>query len=123
MLTPPQPTIAAHGPPPPDLSEVKGQETAKRALEVAAAGGHNMLLIGPPGSGKSMLASRLPSLLPPMSSTEALEVSMIHSIAGLLQEDGLVRKRPLPRSSSFGLATGPGRRRPQSQAGRDFPGA
>jgi magnesium chelatase family protein len=94
VLTSPQPMILEHGPPLPDLSEIKGQETAKRALEVAAAGGHNLLLIGPPGSGKSMLSSRLPSLLPPLSSAEALEVSMIHSIAGLLQEDGLVRRRP-----------------------------
>lgn len=65
----------------PDLSQVRGQETAKRALEVAAAGGHNMLLIGPPGAGKSMLASCLPGLLPPLSASEALEVSMIHSLA------------------------------------------
>jgi len=78
----------------PDLSQVKGQESAKRALEVAAAGGHNLLLIGPPGAGKSMLASCLPGILPPLSAREALEVSMIHSLAGTLSEGGLMRTRP-----------------------------
>ncbi len=78
----------------PDLSEVKGQETAKRALEIAAAGGHNLLMIGPPGSGKSMLASCLPGILPPLSPREALEVSMIHSLAGTLPDGGLLRYRP-----------------------------
>ncbi len=78
----------------PDLSEVRGQETAKRALEIAAAGGHNLLMIGPPGSGKSMLASCLPGILPPLSAREALEVSMIHSMAGILPEDGLLKHRP-----------------------------
>lgn len=78
----------------PDLSQVKGQESAKRALEVAAAGGHNLLMIGPPGAGKSMLASCLPGILPPLSAREALEVSMIHSLAGTLSEGGLVQTRP-----------------------------
>jgi len=78
----------------PDLAEVKGQETAKRALEIAAAGGHNMLMIGPPGAGKSMLSSCLPGILPPLSPREALEVSMIHSIAGSLPEGGLMMHRP-----------------------------
>lgn len=78
----------------PDLSQVKGQESAKRALEVAAAGGHNLLLIGPPGAGKSMLASCLPGILPPLSAREALEVSMIHSLAGALSEGGLIKTRP-----------------------------
>jgi magnesium chelatase family protein len=78
----------------PDLSEVKGQESAKRALEIAAAGGHNMLMIGPPGSGKSMLSKCLPGIMPPMDATEALEVSMIHSLAGMLPEDGLLVQRP-----------------------------
>jgi len=78
----------------PDLSEVKGQETAKRALEVAAAGGHNMLMIGPPGAGKSMLASCMAGILPPLTPREALEVSMIHSIAGNLPEGGLMQQRP-----------------------------
>lgn len=78
----------------PDLRDVKGQETAKRALEIAAAGGHNLLMIGPPGSGKSMLASRLPGILPPLSPREALDVSMVHSISGLLQDGKLLRHRP-----------------------------
>jgi magnesium chelatase family protein len=78
----------------PDLSEVKGQETAKRALELAAAGGHNMLMIGPPGSGKSMLAACLPRILPPLSPREALAVSMIHSLAGTLPDGGLLQQRP-----------------------------
>lgn len=78
----------------PDLSQVRGQESAKRALEVTAAGGHNLLLIGPPGAGKSMLASCLPGILPPLSAREALEVSMIHSLAGTLSEGGLIKTRP-----------------------------
>ncbi len=80
---------------PRDFSEVKGQESAKRALEIAAAGGHNVLMIGPPGTGKSMLAQRLPSILPPLMLDEALEVTKIHSIAGVLPSGGsLMLKRP-----------------------------
>lgn len=82
------------GKPARDLAEVKGQETAKRALEITAAGGHNLMMVGPPGSGKSMLASCLPGLLPALSPMEALEVSIIHSLAGTLPEGGLVRNRP-----------------------------
>ena len=78
----------------PDLADIKGQESAKRALEVAAAGGHNLLMSGPPGSGKSMLAQRLPSILPPLSPKELLEVSMIASIAGELSGGKLSDRRP-----------------------------
>lgn len=78
----------------PDMADVRGQQTARRALEIAAAGGHNLLMTGPPGAGKSMLAARLPGLLPPLTTAEALEVSMIHSIAGDLPEEGLIRARP-----------------------------
>ncbi|MBY6201351.1 YifB family Mg chelatase-like AAA ATPase [Maritalea mobilis] len=76
------------------LSEVRGQERAKRALEIAAAGRHHMLMVGSPGSGKSMLAARLPGILPPLSAPEALETSMIQSLAGLLDEGGISRTRP-----------------------------
>lgn len=77
-----------------DMSDVKGQETAKRALEIAAAGAHNLLMIGPPGSGKSMLASRLTSILPPLCTEEALETSIIHSISGELKEGKISFDRP-----------------------------
>lgn len=77
-----------------DLCDVRGQETAKRALEITAAGGHNLLMVGPPGSGKSMLAARLPGLLPPLAARELLDTSMIHSIAGLLERGQLSRERP-----------------------------
>ncbi|MGR3434841.1 MAG: YifB family Mg chelatase-like AAA ATPase [Shimia sp.] len=77
-----------------DLRDVKGQERAKRALEIAAAGRHHLMFVGTPGSGKSMLAARMPSILPPLSPEEALETSMIHSLAGLLDEGGISRTRP-----------------------------
>ncbi|QBF33593.1 YifB family Mg chelatase-like AAA ATPase [Thalassococcus sp. S3] len=77
-----------------DLRDVKGQERAKRALEIAAAGRHHLMLIGTPGSGKSMLAARMPGILPPLTATEALETSMIHSLSGLLDEGGISRARP-----------------------------
>lgn len=80
-----------HGP---DLRQVKGQETAKRALEIAAAGGHNLLMVGPPGAGKSLMASCLPGILPPLDASEALEVSMVASVAGTLTGGRLTRQRP-----------------------------
>ena len=77
-----------------DLADIKGQETAKRALEIAAAGGHNLLMIGPPGAGKSMLAARLAGILPPLDAAEILEVSMIQSVAGVIADGRLTRRRP-----------------------------
>lgn len=94
LLARPRARLAADDARHPDLADIKGQESAKRALEIAAAGGHNLLMVGPPGAGKSMLAARLPGLLPPLDAAEALEVSMIHSLAGALPGDGLVRRRP-----------------------------
>ena len=77
-----------------DLADIKGQESAKRALEVAAAGGHNLLMVGPPGSGKSMLAARLPTILPTLAPAELLEVSMIASVAGEIADGALTNRRP-----------------------------
>ncbi|OHC75734.1 MAG: AAA family ATPase [Rhodospirillales bacterium RIFCSPLOWO2_02_FULL_58_16] len=94
VLSVPEAKLAAERPACPDIAEIKGQESAKRAIEIAAAGGHNLLMVGPPGSGKSMLAARLPGLLPPLDPSEALEVSMIHSLAGELGKDGLMSRRP-----------------------------
>ena len=88
----------------PNLKDVKGQVQARRALEIAAAGGHNLIFVGPPGSGKTMLAQRLPGILPSLSFAEALEVSQIHSVAGLLKERGLIVQRPFrsPHHSASG---------------------
>jgi magnesium chelatase family protein len=95
VLTPPEPPAPDATPwRGPCLSEVKGQESAKRALEIAAAGSHNLLMIGPPGAGKSMLAARLPGLLPDLTPAEALEVSLVHSIAGLLRDGRLITRSP-----------------------------
>ena len=94
LIEPAQAGLAAPGTPPRDLRDVKGQERAKRALEIAAAGRHHLLLVGTPGSGKSMLAARLPGILPPLSPSEALETSMIHSVSGLLTDGGISRARP-----------------------------
>ncbi|MBX3538120.1 MAG: YifB family Mg chelatase-like AAA ATPase [Chelatococcus sp.] len=94
VLSRPQPAVAKPPGTLPDLRDIKGQETAKRALEIAAAGGHNMLMSGPPGAGKSMLAQRLPSILPPLGPRELLDVSMIHSVAGLLAGGSLTDRRP-----------------------------
>ncbi len=94
VLSRPQPSVHAPARDLPDLVEIKGQESARRALEVAAAGSHNLLMVGPPGSGKSMLAQRLPSILPPLQPRELLEVSMIASIAGELGDGKLSDRRP-----------------------------
>ncbi len=94
VLSRPEPAVHGAALDLPDLAEIKGQETAKRALEVAAAAGHNLLMVGPPGSGKSMLAQRLPSILPPLLPKELLEVSMVHSIAGQLADGKLSDRRP-----------------------------
>jgi len=94
VLATPEPRLAGSTVSIPDLKDVKGQETAKRAIEIAAAGGHNLLMIGPPGAGKSMLASRLPGLLPPLDAREALEVSMVQSLAGELPDGTISRVRP-----------------------------
>jgi len=94
VLNPPEPGGLAKSAAIPDMIDVRGQETAKRALEIAAAGGHNLLMVGPPGAGKSMLAARLPGLLPPLTAAEMLEVSMIQSMAGHLDNGQLTRARP-----------------------------
>jgi len=97
----------------PDLADLRGQETARRVLEIAAAGRHNLLMIGPPGAGKSMLAARLPGLLPPLTPREALDVTMLHSIAGQLPAGGLVQSRPFRdphHSASMAALVGGGAR-------------
>jgi len=98
-------------PPMADLKQVKGQEIARRALEIAAAGGHNLLMVGPPGAGKSLLASCLPGILPELTPTEALEVSMVASVAGLLDGGKISRQRPFRaphHSASMAALTGGG---------------
>ena len=117
VLTAPEATGAAAGPASgPDLSDVRGMETARRALEIAAAGQHNLLMVGSPGAGKSMLAARLQGLLPDLSPRDALEVSMIHSVAGLLNGGGLVMRPPFREphhgASQAALAGGGQRARP-----------
>lgn len=113
QLPPPAPGVAAEPDHGPDLRQVKGQETAKRALEIAAAGGHNLLMIGPPGAGKSLLASCLPGILPELTPAEALEVSMVASVAGTLEEGRISRTRPFRsphHSASMAALTGGGLR-------------
>jgi magnesium chelatase family protein len=112
-LSRPKPNIAAPAGILPDLRDVRGQETAKRVLEIAAAGGHNLLMVGPPGSGKSMLAARLPSILPPLAPEEILEVSMVHSLAGELMGGKLTVERPFRaphHSASMAALVGGGSR-------------
>jgi magnesium chelatase family protein len=94
VLTRPQPKIRDAEDSLLDLADIKGQESAKRALEIAAAGGHNLVMVGPPGAGKSMLAARLPSILPPLTPPELLEVSMVASVAGEIAEGALTNRRP-----------------------------
>jgi magnesium chelatase family protein len=94
VLSRPRPALAEDTAALPDLRDIKGQEAAKRALEVAAAGGHHLLMVGPPGAGKSMLAQRLPSILPPLEPREMLDISMIASLAGELAGGRLSRRRP-----------------------------
>jgi magnesium chelatase family protein len=94
VLSRPTPALRPAGSALPDLADIRGQETARRAIEIAAAGGHNLLMVGPPGSGKSMLAARLPGILPPLSPREMLEASMIASIAGDLAGGRLTNRRP-----------------------------
>jgi magnesium chelatase family protein len=112
----PDPAISDPEAPLPDLKDIKGQESARRALEVAAAGAHNLLMVGPPGAGKSMLAQRLPSILPPLTPQELLEVCQIHSLAGELA-GGLPGKRrpfraPHHSASMAALVGGGSRPRP-----------
>jgi predicted ATPase with chaperone activity len=116
LLPPPEPRLAVSRSIGFDLRDVKGQESAKRALEVAAAGGHNLLMVGPPGSGKSMLAARLPGILPPLEPTEALELGMIQSVAGGLRGGELSRERPFRdphHSASLAALVGGGVVRPE----------
>jgi magnesium chelatase family protein len=113
LLEAPCPLIADAPAPGPDLRQVKGQETAKRALEIAAAGGHNLLMVGPPGAGKSLMAACLPGILPDLSPSEALEVSMVASVAGDLPGGRLIRRRPFRsphHSASLAALTGGGQR-------------
>lgn len=113
LLPQPEPGVVASERSGGDLKQVKGQETAKRALEIAAAGAHNLLMVGPPGAGKSLLASCLPGILPPLSPAEALEVSMVQSVAGTLEDGRISRARPFRaphHSASMAALTGGGLR-------------
>ncbi len=112
QLVAPEPAPSLLDPSVPDLRDVRGQESAKRSLEIAAAGGHNMLMIGPPGAGKSMIAARAPGILPPLSAEEALDVSMVHSVAGLIEQGRVPRRRPFRsphHSASMAAMVGGGR--------------
>ena len=113
VLSRPQPKVHEREAALLDLRDIKGQESAKRALEIAAAGGHHLLMIGSPGAGKSMLAARLPSILPPLSPSELLEVSMIASVAGEIRDGALTARRPFRaphHSASMAALTGGGMR-------------
>jgi magnesium chelatase family protein len=113
VLSRPSPKVHDANPSMLDLRDIKGQESAKRALEIAAAGGHHLLMMGSPGAGKSMLAARLPSILPPLSPSELLEVSMIASVAGEIRDGALTAQRPFRsphHSASMAALTGGGLR-------------
>jgi magnesium chelatase family protein len=113
VLSRPSPKVHAQETTQLDLRDIKGQESAKRALEIAAAGGHHLLMMGSPGAGKSMLAARLPSILPPLSPSELLEVSMIASVAGEIRDGALTARRPFRsphHSASMAALTGGGLR-------------
>ena len=113
VLSPPEPAMTSRNTVLPDMADLVGQEHALRALEITAAGSHNLLMMGPPGAGKSMLAARLPGLLPPLKPAEALEVTMIHSVAGMLDEGGLISSRPFRdphHSASVAALVGGGQR-------------
>lgn len=104
-----------------DFADVRGQENVKRAMEVAAAGGHNMIMIGPPGSGKSMMAKRLPSILPPLSLAESLETTQVHSVAGKLGENNVADiTAAVPFAASHHISGGTRRRRNESAARRNI---
>ncbi|MBV8239050.1 MAG: YifB family Mg chelatase-like AAA ATPase [Sphingomonas sp.] len=113
LLAAPRPGAVEEAHTGPDLAQVKGQEVARRALEIAAAGGHNLLFVGPPGAGKSLMAACLPGILPPLDASEALEVSMVQSVAGTLSGGRLTRVRPFRaphHSASMAALTGGGLR-------------
>ncbi|MGF1545345.1 MAG: YifB family Mg chelatase-like AAA ATPase [Parvularculaceae bacterium] len=119
IVRPPEPGPVAPAAMSADLRDVKGQEGAKRALEAAAAGGHNLLMVGPPGAGKSMLAQRLPGVLPPLTAAETLDVSMIQSIAGLMENGRVTRARPFRaphHSASMAALVGGGARAAPGEA-------
>ena len=113
VLAPPKPGLKPPAQPLPDMADLVGQFTARRVLEITAAGGHNLLMMDPPGAGKSMLAARLPGIMPEISASEALDVTMIHSIAGQLQDENLIWQRPFRdphHSSSVAALVGGGHR-------------
>jgi magnesium chelatase family protein len=119
VMSRPTPAMRAAGGLLPDLRDIKGQESAKRALEIAAAGGHNLLMNGAAGGRQSMLAARLPSILPPLMPRELLEVSLIHSVAGQLAGGALTDRRPFRaphHSASMGALVGGGVRRTRAKA-------